>query len=225
MQLGIFEHSRDVMLRNDVMQALERYDATAARMACEREYPLDMSLPALLALAGAIEAGDRNRFRGHDALRQARQALQESIQPVARRTFGDKGAAAWLGRLWQDLAQRAGAGDARPSAFVARGVHEIPLKRPKRAERGFVAFQMRAPARTMTNRHAPVQPGATFAGPPMEANRQPRLNGTPVCTNVVYSRRSALHRTIGGMRATRGSCRERCGLFFTHIAGVFPCMA
>ncbi|WP_265302623.1 hypothetical protein [Verminephrobacter eiseniae] len=99
-----------MMLRNGAMQALERCDATAARMACERlarEYPLGMSRQALLVLAGAIEAGDRNRFRGHDALRQARQALPESIQPVARRTFGDKGAAAWLGRLWQDFAQRA----------------------------------------------------------------------------------------------------------------------
>src|SRR6218665_3649305 len=64
-----------------------------------------------------------------------------------------------------------------------------------------------------------------LTGPPMEANRQPRSNGTPVCTNVVYSRRRALHRTIGGMRAIRGPCRERCGLFFTHITGVFPCMA
>src|SRR6218665_3324176 len=110
MQWDIFERSRDVMLRNGAMQALERCDATAARMACERlarEYPLDMSRQALLVLAGAIEAGDRNRFRGHDALRQARQALPESIQPVARRTLGDKGAAAWLGRLWQDFAQRA----------------------------------------------------------------------------------------------------------------------
>ncbi|WP_265670196.1 hypothetical protein [Verminephrobacter eiseniae] len=70
------------MLRNDAMQALERCDATAARMVCERlarEYPLDMSRPA----------------------------LQESIQPVVHRTFGDKGAAAWLGWLWQDFAQRA----------------------------------------------------------------------------------------------------------------------
>src|SRR6218665_2223930 len=82
MQRDIFEHNRDVMLRNGAMQALERCDATAARMACERlarEYPLDMSRPA----------------------------LSESIQPVARRTLGDKGAAAWLGRLWQDFAQRA----------------------------------------------------------------------------------------------------------------------
>ena len=110
MQLDIFEHSREVMLRNDVVQALERHDATAARVACERlaaECPLDESLPTSLVLTGAIEFADRKAFRDHDALRQARQALQENSQPAALRTFGDKGAAAWLGRLWQDLAQRA----------------------------------------------------------------------------------------------------------------------
>src|SRR6218665_1502723 len=54
----------------------------------------------------------------------------------------------------------------------------------------------------------PGPAGGPLPGPPMEANRQPRSNGTPVCTNVVYSRRRALHRTIGGMRAIRGPCRE-----------------
>ena len=110
MQLDIFEHSRDVMLRNDVVQALEQHDAGAARAACERlaqECPLDESLPALLILTGAIEVGHRKAFRDHDALRQARHALQENIRPAALRTFGDKDAAAWLGRLWQDLARRA----------------------------------------------------------------------------------------------------------------------
>src|SRR5207244_12588692 len=106
MQLDIFEHSREVMLRNDVVQALERHDATAARAACERlaaECPLDESLPALLVLTGAVAAPERKAFRDHDALRQARQALQQNTQPAALRTFGEKGAAAWLARLWQDL--------------------------------------------------------------------------------------------------------------------------
>ena len=42
MQLDIFEHSRDVMLKNDVVGALERRDATGARSqrtALFREYP------------------------------------------------------------------------------------------------------------------------------------------------------------------------------------------
>ena len=48
MQLDIFEHSRDVMLRNDVISALERHDAAAARAACDllaQECPADESLP------------------------------------------------------------------------------------------------------------------------------------------------------------------------------------
>ncbi|MGH8790475.1 MAG: hypothetical protein ACREYA_36130 [Cupriavidus necator] len=110
MQLDIFENSREVMLRNDVVHSLERHDAPAARAACERlvrECPLDESLPALLVLTEAIELGDRKTFGDHDALRQARQVLQEIVRPAALRTFGDKGAAKWLGPLWQDLAQRA----------------------------------------------------------------------------------------------------------------------
>jgi len=110
MQLDIFEHSHDVMLRNDVVQALERHDAVAARAACERlaaECALDESLPALLVLTGAIAVAERKPFRDHAALRQARQALQEKTQPAALRTFGGVAAAAWLAALWRDLAQRA----------------------------------------------------------------------------------------------------------------------
>src|SRR6218665_432113 len=61
--------------------------------------------------------------------------------------------------------RRAAQGVARPSALVVRGAHAIPLRRPKRAERGFVAFQMPALPRPgpCPTRHAPVQPGAAFA--------------------------------------------------------------
>lgn len=36
MQLDIFEHGRDVMLRHDVIVALLRWDAAAACAACDR---------------------------------------------------------------------------------------------------------------------------------------------------------------------------------------------
>lgn len=71
MQFDIFEHSRDVMLRNDVVHALERRDGAAAHVAWEtlaREYPADESLPALLALNVAIERSGQPAFRDHDAL-------------------------------------------------------------------------------------------------------------------------------------------------------------
>jgi hypothetical protein len=110
MQLDIFEHSREVMLRNDVAQALECYDAAAARAAVDRlatEYLLDDSLPASRALLEAIDVGEREAFGDHAALRLARQALSESIRPAALRIFPDKAADAWLARQWQGLAQRA----------------------------------------------------------------------------------------------------------------------
>lgn len=111
MQLDIFEHSRDVVLRNDVAQALERYDAAAARAAVERlaiERPLDDSLPASRVLVEMLDVGDGNAFENHAALRLARETLSESIRPAAMRTFPDQTAAAWLARQWQGLARRAG---------------------------------------------------------------------------------------------------------------------
>lgn len=110
MQLDIFEHGRDVMLRNDVVQALERRDGAAARVAREAlasEYPADESLAALLALIEAVEGRGQPAFRDHDALHQERLALQDIILPAALRIFGDKAAAAWIGPLWRELAQRA----------------------------------------------------------------------------------------------------------------------
>ena len=58
MQLDIFEHSRDVMLRNDVVHALERRDGLAARVAWDtlaRECPVDECLASLLLLVKAVE--------------------------------------------------------------------------------------------------------------------------------------------------------------------------
>ena len=47
MQLDIFADSRDVMLRNDVLSALQRYDAGQTRQTLRRlsdEYPDDDSI-------------------------------------------------------------------------------------------------------------------------------------------------------------------------------------
>jgi hypothetical protein len=109
MQLDIFDHSRDVMLRNDVIHALQRRDGAAARAACERldqECPADESLQTLCALADGLEVAARSPFGEHLALRQARQAVEE-LQPAAHCTFGVEGAMKWLAPLWEDLALRA----------------------------------------------------------------------------------------------------------------------
>ena len=54
-QLDIFEDSRDVMLRNDVLQALQRLDAVAARQVLAQEYPVDAALAPLAVLCDALE--------------------------------------------------------------------------------------------------------------------------------------------------------------------------
>ena len=130
MQLDIFEHSREVMLRNDAVHALERRDASAALQACDRlsqEYPADDSLPSLRVLTGYIEAAEVGRddaFRDHESLREARQMLHETIRHAAQRTFGDPAAAVWLAVSWQDIARRAGS-----LAFDARAPRDLPRQR------------------------------------------------------------------------------------------------
>jgi hypothetical protein len=108
MQLDIFENSRDVMLRNDVVHALEQRDAAAARDACDRlaqECPADESLTALRPLVDAL-GSTRYPFGTHSALGQARQAV-EQLQPMAQRIFGLEGGMKWLAPLWEEMAVRA----------------------------------------------------------------------------------------------------------------------
>jgi len=109
MQLDIFEHSHDVMLRNDVVQALERHDAAGARAAHDRlaqECPADESLPALFALLDGLERADGRSFADHASLKRARQGV-EAMNPLAERIFGAQAAVHWLAPLWEDLALRA----------------------------------------------------------------------------------------------------------------------
>lgn len=127
MQLDIFEHSREVMLRNDAVHALERRDAQAAGAACERlaqESPLDDSLPALRLLADAIRPADPSAFPDHRALKEQQQVLLEAVAPAALQVFGRNAAAPWLAPLWQDLAQRAALLPFRPEHG---DLHAAPL--------------------------------------------------------------------------------------------------
>ena len=109
MQLDIFEHSRDTVLRNDVLDALERGDAGAARAAWQRfaeEYPHDQTLRLLVVLIAALEQRTSTAFADHDAARDARRALTDEIEPAALRLFGDRAGAAWLLPFWRETAQR-----------------------------------------------------------------------------------------------------------------------
>jgi hypothetical protein len=109
MQLDIFEHSRDVMLRNDALQALERRDPIAARgawQALAAEYPQDPNLPPLDLLATTLEHPDSGTFTAHATAGEALGRLRHAIEPAARHLFGDQAGAAWLVPLWRQLAQR-----------------------------------------------------------------------------------------------------------------------
>lgn len=110
MQLDIFEHSRDLMLRNDVLHALERRDAVEARAAwlkLDAEYPRDEALPPLHLLVATLQQPDGPPFV--DAAEAARALLhmQRDIEPAAQRLWGAPAGAAWLMPLWKQLAQRA----------------------------------------------------------------------------------------------------------------------
>ena len=110
MQLDIFEHSRDVMLRNDALQALQQRDPVAARTAWRSlaaEYPRDANLPSLEVLVAALERVDSAPFEHHAAAQTVLQHLQGSVQSEARRQLGDADGSAWMAPLWRHAAQRA----------------------------------------------------------------------------------------------------------------------
>lgn len=110
MQLDIFDHGRDLMLRNDVLAALERRDLAAAQAARQdllEEYPDDASLAALARLIEALAHGPGPAFASHEAVQAARRWVDDTVTPDARRSFDPPAAAAWLAGLWRELAQRA----------------------------------------------------------------------------------------------------------------------
>ena len=110
MQLDIFEHSRDLMLRNDVLHALERRDAAAARLAwqhLEAEWPRDDALVALDKLVATLERPESRAFDEPAAVREALRVMQQDIEPAAVHLWGAPSAAAWLAPLWASVALRA----------------------------------------------------------------------------------------------------------------------
>ncbi|HET7864862.1 MAG TPA: hypothetical protein VFL86_10705 [Burkholderiaceae bacterium] len=110
MQLDIFDHGRDLMLRNDVLAALERRDLAAAQAARQdllEEYPDDASLATLARLIEALQHGPGPAFGSHDAVQAARRWMDQDVAPDARSSFDAPTAAAWLAGIWRELAQRA----------------------------------------------------------------------------------------------------------------------
>ncbi|HSW16929.1 MAG TPA: hypothetical protein VLJ86_06860 [Ramlibacter sp.] len=109
-QLDIFDHSRDTMLCNDVVAALERRDPSGARLAWgtfAEEFPNHESLAPLSVLVDALDQRAASPLQDHESMHDARRALSEVIEPAALRILGGRAAAAWIVPLWRGMAQRA----------------------------------------------------------------------------------------------------------------------
>jgi hypothetical protein len=112
-QLDIFADARDVMLRNDLVDALARRDLRASHACIDclgAEYPADALLaPArslAAVLAGAGEPLDATAGAGTPGT--ADRYLREHVLPAAVTVLGAVQGRAWLVPLWRELAlQRA----------------------------------------------------------------------------------------------------------------------
>jgi len=104
MQLDIFEHSRDVTLRNAVVEALRRRDAAAAAGAIAEltaEYGDDSMLPAFHLLREKLLLPVHGPLSWDSAAEIAR--VTELVTAPASGVFGRE-ADAWLAPFWVDLA-------------------------------------------------------------------------------------------------------------------------
>jgi hypothetical protein len=111
-QLDIFEDSRDVMLRNDLAQAVLAGDlaaATHARSALQAEFAQDPALADATLLLAALQADSTLPLADLEAVATARAMLDDTLAPAATRLFGRTQAAAWIASAWRQLARRAAA--------------------------------------------------------------------------------------------------------------------
>lgn len=126
-QLDIFADSRDVMLRNDVLESLQQRDAASARsalVALAGECPDDALLPALTVLVRALEDESTTRFADHEALAVAHRVLASEVAPAAQRVLPGHAVHPWLAALWRSLAGRAAS---LPFCAAAGDWHAAPL--------------------------------------------------------------------------------------------------
>ncbi len=111
-QLDIFLHSRDTMLRNDLLQALldqQAERAEQAQQALLAEYPDDEAAADLAMLVHALKQRRSPPWVDAQQVALARLRLVQHIEPAARRRLGATASAAWQAERWCELAQRAAA--------------------------------------------------------------------------------------------------------------------
>lgn len=115
-QLDIFNDSRDVMLRNDLVQAFQAYDVAGAQAAVDKlhcEYPDDPMLADASVLLRAVQARSSPAtsigFCQHADLRRHRLALLDILAPAAHRWMDARTAQTWLHPFWLNLIARSNA--------------------------------------------------------------------------------------------------------------------
>ncbi|WP_160110388.1 fibrobacter succinogenes major paralogous domain-containing protein [Caballeronia arvi] len=109
-QLDIFADSRDVVLRNDVVEQLQRRHAVDARAALTQlasEYPDDSVLPAMTVLVRELENGSNLPLTDHAELAEVRRHLENHVIPAVQQVLPAQDAHAWSTPCWRSLAQRA----------------------------------------------------------------------------------------------------------------------
>ena len=116
-QLDIFEDARDVALRNDLADAVERADATAARTAAAalgREFSEDPLLLPTLRLIEYIEAQHDAEVQRHAPAQfdvaqvlARRSELEGEIGAAVQALLGAQAARVWMAAQWRWLADRA----------------------------------------------------------------------------------------------------------------------
>jgi hypothetical protein len=114
MQFDLFEHSRDVALRNDVVAALRARNSDAAALAIARlaaEYPDDDLLAALETLSSGLRP--LAPPVDHNSLEDHLRVLDATLVPAAALVFGTR-ADEWLRVIWRQVAAVASALDFDP---------------------------------------------------------------------------------------------------------------
>lgn len=104
LQLDLFEHSGDVILRNAAIDALRQRDAAAgarALTALGAEYSTDPLLPALDVLCRRLHTPLPNPIARQVAIEILRET-EGIVGPAAKAVFG-RGAPAWLAAFWVDV--------------------------------------------------------------------------------------------------------------------------
>lgn len=127
MQLDIFGDSRDVMLRNDVLDARHRRDAVSALQAWQRlagEFPDDDTVAGLATLIDVLDSDVTTPFADHPALAAACCRRNDEVEPAARRLLGDARGQAWVASCWRTVAQQAAA---LPFRAEVSDLHAAPL--------------------------------------------------------------------------------------------------